>query len=93
MNMWNNVVNAWWPLVFYPATDAPKFYKGMWAMIGACVATLLITALVWYMERREWRIKALEKDEVEPLEEHEWRKSDGVRREEDGVDEKKQLST
>lgn len=55
--MWNNVVNAWWPLVFYPATDAPRFYKGMWAMIGACLATLLVTGLVWYMERREWRIR------------------------------------
>ncbi|KAL4241411.1 MFS transporter superfamily protein [Abortiporus biennis] len=53
MNMWNNVINAWWPLVFYPATDAPKFTKGMWAMIGICIATLLVTYLVWYLERRE----------------------------------------
>lgn len=57
-SMWNNVINAWWPLVFYPATDAPRFTKGMWAMIGMSIATLLITWLVWYLERREKRIKS-----------------------------------
>ncbi|EJF62835.1 MFS general substrate transporter [Dichomitus squalens LYAD-421 SS1] len=62
MNMWNNVVNAWWPLVFYPATDAPRFTKGMWAMIGTSVATLLVTWLVWYLERREKRGKARQID-------------------------------
>ncbi|TFY74306.1 hypothetical protein EWM64_g9706 [Hericium alpestre] len=57
MNMWNNVVNAWWPLVLYPATDAPRFRKGMIAMICTCAATLGATWLVWYVERREWRHK------------------------------------
>lgn len=57
MNMWNNVINAWWPLLFYPATDAPRFRKGMIAMICTGVATLAVTWLVWYLERREHRIK------------------------------------
>ncbi len=52
-SMWNNVINAWWPLVFYPATDAPRFTKGMYAIIGVAVATLAATALVWALERRE----------------------------------------
>ena len=56
--MWNNVINAWWPLIFYPATDAPRFTKGMWAMIGTALATLLVTALVYYLERREKRQRA-----------------------------------
>ena len=56
--MWNNVVNAWWQLVFYPATDAPRFRKGMWVMIGTGIATLLVTFLVWYLERREHRGRA-----------------------------------
>lgn len=55
LSMWNNVINAWWPLVFYPATDAPWFTKGMWAMIGTALATLGATALVWWLERREKR--------------------------------------
>ncbi|KAH7924050.1 MFS general substrate transporter [Leucogyrophana mollusca] len=56
MNMWNNAVNAWWPLLFYPATDAPRFKKGMIAMICTCAATLAVTWLVWYLERREHRL-------------------------------------
>jgi MFS transporter, ACS family, pantothenate transporter len=55
-SMWNNVVNAWWPLIFYPATDAPKFHKGMIAMMCICIATLGVTWLVWFLERREWRL-------------------------------------
>ncbi|TDL29252.1 MFS general substrate transporter [Rickenella mellea] len=62
MNMWNNVVNAWWPLVFYPATDAPKFRKGMIAMLGTCVATLAVTWMVWYLEKREHRINGAHHD-------------------------------
>ncbi|KAG5725367.1 Pantothenate transporter liz1 [Termitomyces sp. T112] len=57
MNMWNNVVNAWWPLLFYKATDAPRFTKGMIAMICVSVATLWITWVVWYLERREKNTK------------------------------------
>ena len=63
MNMWNNVVNAWWPLVFYPATDAPRFTKGLWAMVGTALATLLVTWFVWYMERREKRLRSEEGQE------------------------------
>ena len=55
-SMMNNAVNAWWPLLFYPATDAPRFRKGMIAMICTCAATLGVTWLVWFLERREWRL-------------------------------------
>ena len=58
-SMWNNVINAWWPLVFYPATDAPRFRKGAIAMIAVCVATLGVTWLVWYLEKREKRTRAV----------------------------------
>ena len=61
--MWNNVINAWWPLVFYPATDAPRFTKGMWAMIGMAIATLLVTALVYYLERREIKQRGIGEEE------------------------------
>lgn len=63
--MWNNVINAWWPLVFYPATDAPRFKKGMIAMLAVAAATLVVTWLVWYLERREKRIVALKSPAVE----------------------------
>ncbi|KAH9938523.1 major facilitator superfamily domain-containing protein [Fomitopsis serialis] len=80
MNMWNNVVNAWWQLVFYPATDAPRFRKGMWAMIGIGLATLLVTFLVWYLERREKRVAARAGDDG-PAE-------DGIEEKERELDEK-----
>ncbi|KAG6870204.1 hypothetical protein C0993_004967, partial [Termitomyces sp. T159_Od127] len=57
ISMWNNVINAWWPLLFYKATDAPRFTKGMIAMICVSVATLAITWVVWYLERREKKEK------------------------------------
>jgi len=53
MNMWNNAVNAWWPLLFYRATDTPRFTTGMITMICTCAATLGATYLVWYLEQRE----------------------------------------
>lgn len=56
--MWNNAVNAWWPLLFYAAPDAPRFRKGMIAMLGTCAATLAVTALVWGLERREHRLRS-----------------------------------
>ena len=77
MNMWNNVVNAWWPLVFYPATDAPRFTKGLWAMIGTALATLLVTWFVWYMERREKRMRSEEGQEEAGDERSEKRLSGG----------------
>ncbi|KAF8517887.1 MFS general substrate transporter [Hysterangium stoloniferum] len=59
MNMWNNVINVWWSIVFYPATDAPHFTKGMYAMIGACVTTLIVTFGVRWLENRDKRAKAI----------------------------------
>ncbi|CAD6984816.1 unnamed protein product [Tilletia controversa] len=38
MNLWSNVVNSWWSIVLYPATGAPRFKKGMIALI--CVAVV-----------------------------------------------------
>ncbi|KDQ64712.1 hypothetical protein JAAARDRAFT_118003 [Jaapia argillacea MUCL 33604] len=65
MNMWNNAVNAWWPLLFYPATDAPKFHNGMIAMICTGIATLLVTWLVWYLEKRENRRTIQERSQAD----------------------------
>lgn len=57
MNTGSNAVNAWWSLIFYSATMAPKFTKGMWAMIGCSIVLVFWTAGITYMtvraERRE----------------------------------------
>ncbi|PWN27017.1 MFS general substrate transporter [Jaminaea rosea] len=44
MNMWSSTVQAWWSIVFYPATDAPRFRRGWIAMICIAVVTLSVKA-------------------------------------------------
>lgn len=57
--MFNNVINAWWPLLFYSASDAPKFTKGMITLICVSVATVVITGVVWWLEKREKRANGM----------------------------------
>ncbi|BCS29596.1 uncharacterized protein APUU_71166A [Aspergillus puulaauensis] len=55
MNMGSNAVNAWWTILFYSADFAPRFTKGMWAMIACSVALALWTAGITAMTVREER--------------------------------------
>ncbi|KAE8155167.1 major facilitator superfamily domain-containing protein [Aspergillus avenaceus] len=56
MNMGNNAVNAWWSILFYSANLAPRFTRGMWAMVGCSVALVLwTTGIVWKTSREERR--------------------------------------
>lgn len=57
MNMGNNAVNAWWSILFYGAQMAPRFTRGMWAMIGCSVALVGWTAGIVWMSCREERKK------------------------------------
>ncbi|KAK5991930.1 Pantothenate transporter liz1 [Cladobotryum mycophilum] len=43
MNVGNNAVNAWWSIIFYGASMAPWFRRGMWAMIACSIALVLWT--------------------------------------------------
>lgn len=49
MNCGSNVFNSWWSIVFYSANFAPKFTRGMWAMIGCSIALAIWTAGVTWM--------------------------------------------
>jgi ACS family pantothenate transporter-like MFS transporter len=53
MNMGSNAVNAWWILLFYSADFAPRFTKGMWAMIGCCIALAIWTTGIVLLAVRE----------------------------------------
>lgn len=54
MNMFGGAMNAWWSIVFYSATMAPKFSRGMWAMIATSIALAIWTAgLLWFCVREE----------------------------------------
>ncbi|KAL0466253.1 major facilitator superfamily domain-containing protein [Neurospora intermedia] len=64
MNMGNNAVNAWWSIVFYGASMAPWFERGMWAMIGTSVGLAIWTGFLSCMERRSRRRRDIERKEV-----------------------------
>ncbi|KAM0337125.1 hypothetical protein ACHAPQ_003400 [Fusarium lateritium] len=52
MNTGSNVINAWWSIVFYGASMAPWFIRGMWAMIACSIAMIIwCAALTWKTHR------------------------------------------
>ncbi|PKX89010.1 putative MFS pantothenate transporter [Aspergillus novofumigatus IBT 16806] len=53
MNMGNNAVNAWWSIIFYSANLAPRFTRGMWAMIGCSIALVIWASWIVFMMARE----------------------------------------
>jgi ACS family pantothenate transporter-like MFS transporter len=55
MNMWSNVINAWWGITFFPAESAPRFHKGWIATVCAAVATVAIAYTTRLFEKREQR--------------------------------------
>lgn len=77
MNMFSNAVNAWWSLLFYVASDAPKFRKGAIAMISTAVSSALVCGAIRFLQLKDenkrtrdvlW-IEHMEEDEVQKLEE------------------------
>jgi len=48
MNLGSNAINAWWSIVFYGASMAPWFVRGMYAMIAVSIAMALWTAALSY---------------------------------------------
>lgn len=58
MNAMGYAFNAWLPYLTYPTVDAPRFTKGFVFSTLAFVAQFAITGAVWWMQRRELRIKA-----------------------------------
>ncbi|RSL55920.1 hypothetical protein CEP54_009151 [Fusarium duplospermum] len=52
MNVGSNAVNAWWSIVFYGASMAPWFIRGMWAMIACCIALVLWCAALTYKDHK-----------------------------------------
>ncbi|KAK4188891.1 hypothetical protein QBC35DRAFT_495054 [Podospora australis] len=63
MNLGSNAVNAWWSILFYGASMAPWFTRGMYAMIATSIALTIWTAGLSYMTRRaERRAKARRED-------------------------------
>ncbi|GKT96878.1 major facilitator superfamily transporter [Colletotrichum tofieldiae] len=52
MNAAGNCFQAWWPLIFFRADDAPEFRKGMVAMIAVGSAMMIWVTVLIFMDRR-----------------------------------------
>lgn len=59
MNAFGYAVNAWLPLLVFPAVDAPQFHKGFIFSSVMYVVQAGTTWLVWWMYRRDLRQKAV----------------------------------
>ncbi len=53
MNSFDFAFVTWWPLVFYPVTDAPDFRKGYVASLVTGAAVVPFILLIAYLERRD----------------------------------------
>ncbi|KAE8383832.1 major facilitator superfamily domain-containing protein [Aspergillus bertholletiae] len=71
MNMGNNAVNAWWSIIFYSANLAPRFTRGMWAMIGCSIALVIwTTGIVWRTANEERQESSVEESERVVIKNH-----------------------
>lgn len=53
MNSFDFAFVTWWPLIFYPVTDAPNFHKGYIASLVTGALTLPLIGVIVYLERRD----------------------------------------
>ncbi|KAI1815972.1 MFS general substrate transporter [Poronia punctata] len=67
MNLGSNVFNAWWAIVFYGASMAPWFIRGMWAMIAVSIALAIWTAGLSYFTAQHERRRKAEFEHVAPI--------------------------
>ncbi|CAG8975395.1 hypothetical protein HYALB_00011476 [Hymenoscyphus albidus] len=59
MNCGSNSVNAWWSILFYSANYAPRFTKGMYAMIGTSIALAIWAAGLLYVSVKSEKKRVL----------------------------------
>ncbi|KAF6817670.1 major facilitator superfamily transporter [Colletotrichum plurivorum] len=52
MNSFDFAFVTWWPLIFYPVTDAPNFRKGYIASLVTGALTIPVICLIAFLERR-----------------------------------------
>lgn len=52
MNSFDFAFVSWWPLIFYPVTDAPNYRKGYIASLVTGSLTIPLVLLIAYLEKR-----------------------------------------
>ncbi|SCU99563.1 LAME_0G03774g1_1 [Lachancea meyersii CBS 8951] len=53
MNMFSGAVNAWWSLLFFSATMAPRYERGCYALIATAVGSCLVAGVIKWFQRRD----------------------------------------
>lgn len=53
MNSFDFAFVTWWPLIFYPVTDAPDYRKGYIASLVTGAAVIPFILLIAYLEKRD----------------------------------------
>lgn len=63
MNMWSNVLTAWFPLVFFPSSSAPKFHRGWIALIVVAILTVLVAVVTKILDDRDHKSRSKEQEQ------------------------------
>ncbi|QLL30375.1 hypothetical protein HG536_0A01920 [Torulaspora globosa] len=53
MNMFSGAVNAWWSLLFFPASTVPHFEKGSYALLATSIASGLVSVLIRRFQNKD----------------------------------------
>lgn len=53
MNCWDFVFVTWWPLIFFPVTDAPNYRKGYIASLVTGFLVIPMVLLIAYLEKKD----------------------------------------
>ena len=53
MNMFSGAVNAWWSLLFYSTSFAPKFRKGCFALMATSLSSGIVSLVIHYLQKRD----------------------------------------
>ncbi|AMD20341.1 HDL403Wp [Eremothecium sinecaudum] len=53
MNMFSGAVNAWWSLLFYSATQVPRFKEGAYALIATSIGSAIMSVIIRVLQVRE----------------------------------------
>jgi len=64
MNSFDFAFVTWWPLIFYPVTDAPDYHKGYIASLVTGTLTIPVIGLITFLERKGRREGIIGREET-----------------------------
>lgn len=64
MNLFSNVMQAWWSITLFPAESAPRFHRGWIGTIVIAVLTVFIAFGTHLLDRRDQRKEQIQQDRL-----------------------------